>query len=695
MTKHKLHSLIFTFIVAILIAACANMGTPDGGPYDETPPKVVSTNPVFGAVNAKSRKITLMFDENVKITNASEKVIVSPPQIEQPEIDATGRRITVELLDSLQPGLTYTIDFADAIEDNNEGNPMGDYAFTFSTGDHIDTMQISGHVLDASNLEPIKGMLVGLYAITSDSLTSDSLAKEFPDSIFRTQPFQRISRTDSRGHFVIKGIAPGNYRVYALQDQDQTYTFSQRSEMMAFTDRIITPSSRPDIRPDTVWHDSIHYDSIVWTPYTHFFPDDIALLAFTHPVDDHYLLKSERPTLNYFTTYFTAKQDTLPVIKGLNFDSDGAFHLQASEHNDTLTYWIRDSLIYMQDTLSFEYTYYATDTLGQLTLQTDTIDLVSKVTRTKYEKQKANELTEWADQYREQYKREHRDDRDADGKRIKYKDEDIDIPPMPEKFMDVKTGNSQLDPDKNIDFTFPEPIDTLYADMFHLKEKVDSLFEERDFLIEPFGSNGMQYRLFAEWKPGSTYELLIDTGAVVSIYGNRMAGSKKSIKIKELESYSTLFITLEGADTSAVVQLLNQSDSPVKEVKAEGGKATFYFINPGTYYLRLYYDHNGNGIWDPGNYDEHRQAEETYYYPGAFTLKANWDINQTWNPTATQVSKQKPSKITKQKPEKEKQQKSRNAEREAKKKGKSGKNNQDRGNRDSSFDMNNQQYGSY
>lgn len=174
-----------------------------------------------------------------------------------------------------------------------------------------------------------------------------------------------------------------------------------------------------------------------------------------------------------------------------------------------------------------------------------------------------------------------------------------------------------------------------------------------------------------------------------------MAGSKKSIKIKELESYSTLFITLEGADTSAVVQLLNSSDSPVKEVKAEGGKATFYFINPGTYYLRLYYDRNGNGIWDPGNYAEHRQAEETYYYPGAFTLKANWDINQTWNPTATQVSKQKPSKITKQKPEKEKQQKSRNAEREAKKKGKSGKNNQDRGNRDSSFDMNNQQYGSY
>lgn len=688
MTKHKLYTLIFMAVVAILFAACANMGTPDGGPYDETPPKVVSTTPVFGAVNAKSQKITLLFDENVKITNASEKVIVSPPQIEQPEIDATGRRITIELLDTLKPGLTYTIDFADAIEDNNEGNPMGDYAFTFSTGDHIDTMQISGHVLDASNLEPIKGMLVGLY-----SLGDDSLAQEFSDTIFRTEPFQRISRTDSRGHFVIKGIAPGSYRVYALQDQDQTYTFSQKSEMMAFTDRIIVPSFRPDIRPDTVWHDSIHYDSIVWTPYTHFFPDDITLLAFTHPVDDHYLLKSERPALNYFTTYFTAPQDTLPVIKGLNFNSDNAFYLQATEHNDTLTYWIRDSLIYMQDTLSFEYTYYATDTLGQLILQTDTLDLVSKVTRAKYYKQQANEWEEWADQYRDQFRRDHRDERDAEGKKVKYKDEDIDIPPMPEKFMDAKTGATQLDPDKNIDFTFAEPTDTFSSDMFHLAEKVDSIFEPRDFIIEPLDANGMNYRLYAEWKPGSTYELLVDTGAVVSIYGRRMAGVKKTIKIKELEAYSTLFLTLEGADTSAIVQLLNSSDSPVKEVKAEGGKATFYFINPGTYYLRLFYDRNGNGIWDPGNYAEHRQAEETYYYPGTFTLKANWDFNQTWNPTSTATSKQKPSKITKQKPEKEKQQKSRNAEREANKK-KGSKNSQ--GNRNSSsYDMNNQQYGTY
>lgn len=163
--------------------------------------------------------------------------------------------------------------------------------------------------------------------------------------------FERISRTDSRGHFIIKGIAPGKYRVFALNDQNQNFMFDQKSEMIAFSDRVVSPSSRPDIRPDTVWHDSIHYDSIVMTPYTHFYPDDIVLLAFQEKAQDRYMLKNERPVPYRFSIYFTAPSDTLPLIKGLNFNADSAFIVEASENKDTLTYWIRDSLIYNIDTL--------------------------------------------------------------------------------------------------------------------------------------------------------------------------------------------------------------------------------------------------------------------------------------------------------------------------------------------------------
>lgn len=255
--------VVVMMLAALFVVACASMGTPDGGPYDETPPVIVNTVPRYGAVRSHSQKIVLEFDENIKIDNASEKVIVSPPQIEQPEISASGKRITVQLVDSMKKGVTYTVDFSDAIEDNNEGNPMGNYAFTFSTGDSIDTMEVSGYVLDASNLEPIKGIFVGLYEV------SDSLVDCFSDSVFRTKPFDRVSRTDSRGRFVVKGLNKGFYRAYALQDQDQSYSFTQKSEKLAFNDEMIRSTCRPDIRYDTVWHDSIHYDSIVPRGYTH------------------------------------------------------------------------------------------------------------------------------------------------------------------------------------------------------------------------------------------------------------------------------------------------------------------------------------------------------------------------------------------------------------------------------------------
>ena len=169
--SHKcLHSFLcaLCMILCACFFACARMGSPDGGPYDETPPKVVHTSPKFGAANETNvKRVTIEFDEIVKIENASEKVVISPPQIQQPEIEANGRRITVTLLDTLKPDMTYTIDFADAIVDNNEGNPYGDYAFTFSTGEQVDTFQVSGHVLNAEDLEPIKGMLVGLYKTPS------------------------------------------------------------------------------------------------------------------------------------------------------------------------------------------------------------------------------------------------------------------------------------------------------------------------------------------------------------------------------------------------------------------------------------------------------------------------------------------------------------------------------------------------
>ena len=205
--KHRLPLLLLLVIVAY---SCASIGNPDGGPYDEDPPKFIGSTPSLRANNNKKQKIELEFDEFIKLEKASEKVIFSPPQMEQPELKVVGKKVAVEYLDTLKDSMSNTIDFSEAIVDNNEGNPMGNFSFSFSTGANIDSMEVAGTVLQAEDLEPIKGIQVGLH-------------RDLSDTAFSTKPFDRVSRTDSRGRFSIRGVAPGIYRIYALKDGNQNY----------------------------------------------------------------------------------------------------------------------------------------------------------------------------------------------------------------------------------------------------------------------------------------------------------------------------------------------------------------------------------------------------------------------------------------------------------------------------------------
>ena len=114
---------LIALLCILILAACASIGSPDGGPRDFTPPKVVKCQPANMSVNNQDKKLTLTFDEFIVLENASEKVVVSPPQKEMPEIRTSGKRIHITLNDSLKKNTTYTVDFSDAIVDNNEGNP--------------------------------------------------------------------------------------------------------------------------------------------------------------------------------------------------------------------------------------------------------------------------------------------------------------------------------------------------------------------------------------------------------------------------------------------------------------------------------------------------------------------------------------------------------------------------------------------
>ncbi len=624
------------FLLLLSFYSCAKMGQPDGGWYDETPPRIVGCSPNDKGVNVKQRKVYINFDEYIKIDNATENVVVSPPQMESPEIKAEGKRISVSIKDSLKPNTTYTIDFSDAISDNNEGNPLGNYTYSFSTGSEIDTLQVSGHVLDASNLEPVKGILVGLY---------DDLA----DSAFTHKPMLRVARTDSRGIFVIKGVKPGKYRVCALQDMDGNYMYSQKSEMLAFSDSVIVPMFKPDVRQDTIWRDSLRIDSIVRVHYTHFLPDDIVLRAFTEEQTDRYLVKTDRTNPDRFSLFFSYGNKELPRIKGLNFDEKDAFVLETTPKRDTLTYWLRDTLLVNQDTLHMELQYLMTDSTGALVWQTDTMDMLSK---TPYERR----LKDFQKEYEKWKKKQEKLEKDGQPFEKQYP-----VDPLAVKY-DVP---SVLDPDRNIAFTMPSPLSQCDTMKLHLYAKHDTLWYRTPFVFrQDTLSTGRRYQLLAEWKPGIEYSLELDSAAFTDIYGKSSRSYKQGFKVGSEEDYATLIFSLTGmADTAAVVQLLDQSDHVVKEAQVVGGTAELFYLKPGTYYARMFIDSNHNGIWDTGEYASQRQAETVYYYPEKLECKAKWDVTRTWNPTARDICQQKPSAITKQKADQKKSVKRRNEER--------------------------------
>ncbi len=626
----KRFSLFLLALIGLtsLIAACANQGAgPDGGPYDETPPRIVGMTAPERLQNGKRTKFSLVFNELIKVDNPTEKIIVSPPQIETPEIKVSGRRITVELLDSMRPNTTYTVDFSDAITDNNEGNPLGQYTYIFSTGQTTDTMQMSGYVLNAEDLEPVKGILAGLY-------------QQHNDSVFAQRAFDRVARTDASGFFSIKGVAPDrDYRLYALQDADGDFHFTQPSEMLGFLHNDLRAGAFRDTRYDTLWVDSVRYDSIRIIPYTHFTPDDLVVRAFKIDVNTRHYLKAQRDVPEWFTTFFTGPSRKRPTIQGLNFDASKAFVVNASAGNDTLTYWLADTTLLRQDTLRFAYTYDNwDDSLAQMLPKIDTLELVPKTTFAKRAANEAKELEKWNKQ------RE---------KREKRGDFSRSQPPMVALQLRADVSSS-LVPNRNILIQFDQPLQRFDTKKLHLRLKKDSTYHDAPYALDTVPNNILAYRLRAEWRPGQEYQLVIDSAAMTSLYGRVNLATDNKFSIAKLEDFGTVFLSLSNAHESTVVQLLGSDGKPVAQAPTKNGRAEFYYVQPGKYYLRCFFDRNGDGKWTTGSWSPRRDPEEVYYFPKEIEVRANWDLNESWDVTALRLDKQKPDALVKQRSDKQK-----------------------------------------
>ena len=590
--------------------------------------------PTLGATSQKVRKVTLTFDELIKIEKAQEKITISPPQLEAPDIKVSGRHISVKFNDSLKANTTYTVDFSDAIVDNNEGNPLGHFTYFYSTGEQLDTMEVSGHVLNAADHEPIKGILVGLH-------------RNLCDTAFTGLPFDRVARTNGRGYFSIKGIAPGAYRIYALKDIDGDFKYS-RGEAMAFSRDTIVPTCFRDVRQDTLWADTVHIDTIRNVEYTHFKPDDVVLLAFTEKNISRQLLKTSRNP-EYFQAYFTAPSKHVPEVRGLNFDEKGKIVEDRSAGNDTITYWLCDSTLVQNDSLSVEYTYEITnDSTGVNELHTDTLTLMPRL---KYEHRKRI-----ADEAYEKWEKK----RAKRHKRGDYSDEVYPVSPLDVQY-DIP---SELAPDCNLHFTLKEPLQRIDTTGFHLYLKVDTLYNEVPFRLERNSLSLLRYTLRGAWRPQQEYVLNIDSAAVTGISGKVNKAHDVKFKISAMETFGSLFLLIPDADSTTIVQLIRGDESVYKQFKVKDNRVDFFYLKPNDYYIRAFNDRNGNGKWDVGDFEAGLHAEEVYYFPNVLNVRANWDIEQTWTMKALPLMQQKPKDLIKQKESEERVSRNLNAERE-------------------------------
>ena len=619
--KRNIYPLLVFLSVITLVYSCASMGSPSGGDYDFDPPKIVRTSPALNATNVTTKKIEIIFDELVQLENVSDKVIVTPPQKRMPQIQAISNKIVVQLKDSLIPNTTYTIDFTDAIVDNNEKNPFENFAFSFSTGDVVDTLAVSGKVLDAHNLEPVKGIYVGLHS-------------DLDDTAFITKPFDRISRTNEKGEFTIRGIAERDYKIFALNDVGRTYIYDNRDNAIAFLDTLISPSYVPAFREDTVFLKNGSIDTIKTVEFTRFIPDNIMLKSFVSSVKRQYLQKHERNAIDQLKISFGAPTQ-LSELKPLNFKTDNNWHiLERSPQNDSLLYWLTDPAIVAMDTLQFQITYNVTDSLYNVSAKTDTLTFINRV------KAKAQE------------------------KKKKEGEESETI------FLSaILQGVSNLF--DTVSVTFAEPVYDFDKSKFTLQRLVDTVYVDQEFEVLKNAYNPRIYSFIHKWEPGKSYKLSADSLAFHGFSGLWTDKISTSFNLRKIEDYGDLYIGLAGVEdgVSAFVELLNSSDKPVRKskVRYQSGEAGVLFMHlmPGKYYARIVIDRNGNGEWDPGDFHKKEQPETVYYCDKFFEVMANWQKEEIWDILSLPIDKQKPLEITKNKPqEKESKRKQRQAQEE-------------------------------
>lgn len=611
MAKKNFSYLIFAAVTLLALGACANMAQgPTGGKSDVIPPHLRYSTPENGALGVNTSRVEIVFDEYLQLNDPNKNLVVSPPQKINPSAKAVGKKIVVELRDSLRKDVTYTFDFGDAIGDYTENNRVDDYLYSFSTGDHLDTLSISGTVLNASDLAPLEDVWVGVYS-------------DETDSSFTTKPFERVGKTDASGKFVIRGLSAKKYRIFALEDVNHNYFFDQPSEGIAIQDSVLEiPSVTISERIDTVYGDSMKIDTIVKRQIRDYNPKNVVLRLYNEKINFQKFSKLERSDRYTFTVFMEKMEPSLPKIQLVDTTVADWLIPVPSKMCDTVLFWIKDSMLYKKDTIRLSVSYQETDSAGVLVPRVDTILAALTPSFLKNEKKAAMEL----EAKRKKYEKRKR------------KWERTNVLNL--------TNFTSVEINELPQLKWKTPLQSLDEKKIHLYWANDSTKRELPITVsQADGPNhACSYSLSSpSLQPDSVYSIEIDSACAYDYYGNH--NNKETVKFRMMteSEYAKLTMNISGVEGDAFVELLTPTDDPLYKASLKDGKVSFVDVTPNTYYIRLVVDSNHNGVWDTGKYDERLFPEQVYYFSKGMKLRANWDAVEDWDVKANALDKQRPS----------------------------------------------------
>lgn len=577
----------------VIISSCANQGMPTGGPRDSIPPVLTGTQPDYKSLNFDGDEIRLTFNEYIDPSDISEELVVSPPLTKRPIIRTKSKTLIVQFNEELRDSVTYSLDFKNSIVDNNEQNPYEGMRFSFSTGDVFDTLRVAGKVINGFNLEAVENTLVALHKNLHDS------------AVFRAIP-DYIAKTDKNGLFMIDNIAPGSYHIFSINDANNDMLYNEGAEEIAFLDTLVVPSAEFHEEMDTLVKG---VDSLLVTGHIHFHPDPFYLRQFMEDIFEQYLDSYERETRYKCSFVFNESVEDSFAVHLIDKTADDWYILEPNVKMDSLTLWIADTVVANTDSLFMEVLYYQLDSMNQLYIQKDTLEM-NFVEKEEPERKRRKEKNEESEESEE---------------------------PEPIPQFNWSTNiSSTFDLNKKISVTAPEPVKTFNSDNVFLYLSDDTLKTPLPFEFEKDSLKWRTYKINYAWEPETSYTLKIDSAACENIYGITSKKLEKSFNTREEDYYGSIILELTGIECPMLVQLITNNDDEnvlLEQTVRENKSITFNYLGPEKYKLKVIYDKNDNGKWDSGSFQDNYQPEAVAYASEVIKVRSNWENKISWDLT--------------------------------------------------------------